>query len=168
VTWIASGKSKKGWIIGGSIAGGVLLVLVIIAVTRLGGASSVGTVGQSVRDGNLEYTVTRTRVGTDFGNAWPRAGNELFVASVTVKNIGKKFESVSAVDQVAASATKHYNGFAFATDDSSGLLDTEGVVLKPGSTISLEIPWNVPVGTKVLYLELHGGDSSGGARVNLK
>lgn len=134
---------------------------------------SVGSVGQPVRDGNLEFTVTNTKVGTDwFANGMPGSGNVYFVASVTVKDTGTLSESVSPVDQVAVVGTNQYNGFAFAvSSDSSGSgkgeLDSATLVLAPGATTSLQIPWVVPVGTKVSYLILHTSGSSSGARINI-
>ncbi len=169
---------NRGWIIGWSIAAVAFVVVVVVAVLIAVNSSnstggSVGSVGQPVRDGNLEFTVTDTKVVTDgFANGAPSSGHEYFVASVTVKNIGTQSESLSPVNQVAVVGASEYKGFAFAVNSESsgsgkGTLAPNTILLTPGATTSLQIPWNLPVGIKVLYLLLHASDSSSGARINL-
>lgn len=171
-------KGNKGWIIGGSVAAGSLVVSVVVAVLIAVNSSnnpggSAGSVGQPVRDGNLEFTVTETKVVTDgFANGAPSSGHEYFVASVTVKDIGTGSESLSPVDQVAVVGASRYNGFAFVVNSESsgsgtGTLAPETLLLTPGATTSLQIPWNPPTGIKVSYLLLHTSGSSSGARINI-
>ncbi|MGV1036947.1 MAG: DUF4352 domain-containing protein [Candidatus Nanopelagicales bacterium] len=127
-------------------------------------------VGQPIRSGNFEFTVTNpTVLNSTLGASeeTPYLG-EWFVVNVTIKNIGKQSQTLRSYEQVAFDTNnQNFTGdFLVAGGVAGGSVDTSKP-MTPGDSVSMQIAWDVPSGTEVSYLVLHGSDSSNGARVNI-
>jgi hypothetical protein len=174
---------KKRFIFLAAIA---LIVIIVIASqggggsspsasTTGGGSGSGGTktagLNQPVRDGKFEFTVT----GVDCSkNTLGQSGlttqaNGVFcVASMTVKNIGNEAQTLDATSQVGYDAQKR----KYSTDTKAEFyLPNQGGALfnqlNPGSSVTGQVVYDVPAGTKLTKLELHDSMLSGGVIVNL-
>ncbi|MCU1614694.1 MAG: hypothetical protein JWO98_2234 [Frankiales bacterium] len=140
-----------------------------------GGGSSSGakTVGlnQPARDGKFEFTVTgvdcsKNTIGNDPVST--KANGVFCIASLTVKNIGDQAQTLDATSQVGYDAQKR----KYSTDTKSEFyLPNQGGALfnqlNPGSSVTGQIVFDVPAGTKLTKLELHDSMLSGGVDVNL-
>jgi hypothetical protein len=137
-----------------------------------GGGSSENAVGlnQAARDGKFEFTVTgqdcsKNTIGTS--PLSKTAQGTFCVVSLTVKNIGNEAQLLDASSQKALDAA----GKEYSADSSAAMYmgDTNTFLnqLNPGSTVTGQIAYDVPVGTKLTKLELHDSPFSGGVTVNL-
>jgi hypothetical protein len=140
-----------------------------------GGTSSSGakTVGlnQAARDGKFEFTVTGVDCSQNTIGADPvstKANGVFCVVSMTVQNIGNEAQTLVATNQYGYDA----QGKKFSTDTKSEFyLPNQGGALfnqlNPGSSVTGQIVYDVPAGTKLTKLELHDSMLSGGVSVNL-
>jgi hypothetical protein len=128
-------------------------------------------IGDPVRDGKFEFTVTKLdcsqkRVGSEFLNA--EAQGKFCMVSVTVKNIGKEAQTFSGSSQKAYDA----EGTEFSNDTTAEIYANEGTPtflqeINPGNGVKGKIIYDVPKSTKLTSLELHDSMFSGGVKVSL-
>jgi hypothetical protein len=164
----------------------VVIVIIVIATksgggssssssSASGGASSSGTktvgLNQPARDGKFEFTVTgvdcsKNTIGNDPVST--TANGVFCIVSMNVKNIGDQAQTLDATSQYGYDA----QGKKYSTDTKSEFyLPNQGGALfnqlNPGSSVSGQIVYDVPAGTKLTKLELHDSSFSGGVDVNL-
>lgn len=134
-------------------------------------APAAAKVGQAVRDGKFEFTVTKikcgvTRVGTEYFGQ--KAQGQFCLVTVKVSNIAKESQSFSSSSQKAFGA----DGAAFETDDAAGLYikdnDTLFTTINPGNTVTGVLVFDIPKTAKLAKLELHDSPFSGGVLVTIK
>jgi hypothetical protein len=174
-------KKKRFWL----LAIIVLIVIIVIISTSggggssssssSGGASSGGTktagLNQPVRDGKFQFTVTgvdcsQNTLGTD--PITTKANGTFCVVSMTVQNIGNQAQTLDATSQYGYDSQNR----KYSTDTSAEIYlpNTGGALfnqLNPGSSVTGQIVYDVPGGTKLTKLELHDSAFSGGVDVNL-
>ena len=132
----------------------------------------IGTLGQSVRDGKFSFVVTsRQEPGktiTDRLGHTQTAQGEFVIVRVSVANIGYEARTLNATDQFLIND----KGQRYATSSAVSVLrGTEMIFqqrINPGSTVN-DVPllFDVPAGTSIADVELHGSLSSAGVKVTL-
>jgi hypothetical protein len=131
----------------------------------------VAKIGDPVRDGKFEFTVTKVKcgvakVGSDLINE--KAQGQFCLVTVTVKNIGKEPQHFSDSNQKGYAA----DGTEFSTDSGAGLLANEDAntifnEINPGNQVTGVLVFDIPKGAKLAKLELHDSAFSGGVTVEL-
>src|SRR3954466_1418390 len=166
----------------------IIVIIVIIAIATKsggsspssslasdGGSSSGGAkaagLNQPARDGRFQFTVTsvdcsQNTLGTD--PVTTQANGVFCVASITVANIGNQAQTLDATSQYGYDAQNH----KYSTDTAAEIYLPNGGggpfnQLNPGSSVTGQIVYDVPAGTKLTKLELHDSAFSGGVDVNL-
>lgn len=161
----------------------VIALIIIIAIasnsggsgSTSGGASSSGAkavgLNQPVKDGKFQFTVTgidcsKNTIGVDPVST--KANGTFCIVSMTVQNIGNQAQTLDATSQYGYDA----QGKKYSTDTKSEfyLPNAGGALfnqLNPGSSVTGQIVYDVPAGTKLTKLELHDSVLSGGVDVNL-
>jgi Domain of unknown function (DUF4352) len=123
---------------------------------------SPGAIGQVVRDGTFDFTVTQVNSSPTVGDR--RAQGVYATVSLTVKNVGVEPE--------------RFEWFAQRLKDSIGrqywavfvvplLFGNVVNAVDPGLEVRINVAFDVPPGTKPTQIVLHESLSSDGARVNL-
>jgi hypothetical protein len=126
------------------------------------------SVGQPVRDGNFEFTVTgidRTPVVADpeFPELQKTAQGEFLLVEMTVTNVGTEPQTFFASFNELSDGTT-----TFESDDEAWIyLGNTLADLNPGDSIDTAIVYDVPVGTDPESIELHDGPFSDGVTVGL-
>jgi len=126
-------------------------------------------VGDAVRDGKFEFTVTGTRTAHRLGNDWinTTAGGTFFLVSVTVRNIsdeGKTF--VSIAQKLHDAEGRDYTADARATLylwQVGNLVDR----IDPGGSVHATVVFDIPADARPARIELHDSLLSGGVDVRL-
>ncbi len=155
-------------------------VLLVVAVVFLGGCGAfallVGTavshdrgpasMGAEVRDGKFAFVVQRVDTSNQLGTTKPRG--TFVTVTMTVTNIGGQPQSFFVANQKLLDKA----GRSFAADSMVALeMNSNGTSMltdmNPGFTISVLVPFDVPLGTAPDVVELHDSAFSGGARVKL-
>lgn len=133
-------------------------------------ADSSAGVGQEVRDGKFAFTVTGVRTSPDTGTS--KARGEFIIVTMTVKNTGNEPQSFFVENQKLFDG----DGKQFAADSMAAIELNSGangentsmlVNMNPGFTITAQVPFDVPPGTKATVIELHDSAFSGGVKVKL-
>lgn len=127
--------------------------------------------GQPVRDGKFEFTVTAVKYGVAQvgGSALNKTAQGQFVLiSVTVKNIGQEPQTFDGSNQTAKSA----GGAEFDNDTTAEIYansqsQTFLEKINPGNQVSGVIVFDIPKGEKLASLVLHDSMFSGGVTVDL-
>jgi hypothetical protein len=128
-------------------------------------------IGDAVRDGKFEFTVTKVqkgvaKVGDEFLNE--KAQGQFVLVHVTVKNIGKEAQTFDDGNQTLRDA----DGRKFDADSEAGIyLDDSNAFLNdinPGNTVKGIVVFDVPKDAKLASIELHDAMFSGGVTVSLK
>ncbi|GIF04218.1 DUF4352 domain-containing protein [Actinoplanes siamensis] len=129
-------------------------------------------IGDPVRDGKLEFTITKmscgkTTVGSEYLNK--KAQGQFCLISLTVKNIGKEAQTFAGSVQKAydAKGTEFSNDTAaeiYANADAQTFLND----INPGNAVTGNLIFDVPKSTKLTRIELHDSFFSGGVEVQLK
>jgi hypothetical protein len=161
----------------------IIAIIVIIAVATSGGSDSPSSSGggsaadpaktaglnQPVRDGKFEFTVTgvdcsQSTIGTD--PIVDKANGVFCIASMTVKNVGDAAQTLDATSQFGYDAANLKYSSDTAAEiylpDGGGALFNQ---LNPGTSVTGQIVYDVPAGTKLTKLELHDSMFSGGVDV---
>lgn len=134
------------------------------------GDSATAGVGQEVRDGKFAFTVTNVRTAPDAGTS--KARGEFVIVTMTVTNIGNQPQSFFVQNQKLFDS----GGREFAADSMAALGingDENGdntsmlTDMNPGFKVTVQVPFDVPPGTKPATLELHDSAFSGGVKVKL-
>lgn len=127
-------------------------------------------VGQKVRDGQFEFTVTKVQkgvksVGDQYVNQ--KAQGQYVLVSVTVSNIGDKAQMLSDSSQKARDA----KGREFSTDTAAAIYMKNNQVflneINPGNSVKGTLVFDMPKGTEPASLELHDSPFSDGVTVKL-
>jgi hypothetical protein len=128
--------------------------------------------GRTFRDGTFAFVVTSMqRPGRTLANrsgTQQTAQGEFVIVQVNVTNVGGKARTLSPTDQFVISDT----GQRFAPSPAiTSLKDADRIFLttiNPGSTvIGAPLLFDVPHGTRIASIELHGSTSSAGVQVTL-
>jgi hypothetical protein len=165
----------------------VLLVAGIFAACCAGGATlallssaafnGTGTFGSAppglntpVRDGRLEFTVTSVSCGHEsVGTLITRdAQGQFCIVDLSVRNIGTSDQLLLDSAQVAIGT----DGAEYDADSQAGVIASNNIstwinLVKPGSTVTGKIVYDLPDGTSISKLELHDSAFSGGTTVTL-
>ncbi|KOU24405.1 DUF4352 domain-containing protein [Streptomyces sp. WM6368] len=126
-------------------------------------------VGEAVRDGKFEFTVTRLQagVGNVGGEYGQDAQGQFFLVHMTVKNIGDKAQTFDGSDQELIDR----NGSKYSADTAAGIyLDGSESFLEqinPGNVVDGVVVFDVPKGADPVRIELHDSMFSGGTTVDL-
>lgn len=194
LTQISSRKENgKGLAIAGVVIGCVLVLLQLAIFSSIvGGAKvatnttnntsqnststkiepKVATIGQPVRDGKFEFTVTsvdcgKSSVGGEFLNK--NAQGQFCLLNLTVKNIGNESQTFSDYGQLLfdAKGNKYSSdsGASFyANPSGSTFLNT----INPGNVVTGAVVFDIPKEVVPTQAELHDSSYSGGVKVNLQ
>jgi hypothetical protein len=128
--------------------------------------------GDPVRDGKFEFTVTEVECGQTSvgqGGLTQTAQGQFCLVSVTVKNIGDEPQTMSDGNQKGIGS----NGSEYATDSVAGMyLNQENADLwlsqiNPGNQVTGVLVFDVPGDVTLRSLKLHDSLFSGGVTVNL-
>ncbi len=126
-------------------------------------------VGEAVRDGKFEFTVTRLQPGVgNVGGEYGRdAQGQFFLVHMTVKNIGDKAQTFAGSDQKLMDR----NGSKYSADTAAGLyLDGSESFLEqinPGNAVDGVVVFDIPKGADPVRIELHDSMFSGGTTIDL-
>lgn len=196
--WVPNTPKAKGSWFGRhkilTAVGGLVVLIVVIAAATSGGGSKTAPaassntpaaakpppvkaapkgarIGQAVRDGKFEFTVTRVqpgiaRVGTaDLGQA---AQGQFVFVYVTVRNIGGQAQTFDGSSQYLYDrADRKYDADSAAAvylDSSKSFLND----INPGNAVSGIVVFDVPKATVPVRAELHDSPFSVGAKVALR
>lgn len=130
------------------------------------------TIGESIRDGRFVFTVTSvhrpSKTLTDRLGATETAEGAYVIVRVNVANIGGEARTLTATEQFLLDD----NGQRFGTSSAiSSLAGAETIFLgkiNPGHTVKdAPLLFDVPAGTTIASIELHGSLSSTGVKVRL-
>ena len=133
-------------------------------------ATEATGIGQPVRDGKFEFTVsgvdcTRNELGTDPIST--TAQGVFCIVSLNVTNVGDEAQYFDASSQKALDGQgREYSadsGSAIYLDNPNSFLEQ----LNPGSTVDGQLVYDVPAGTQLTQIELHDSMFSSGVTVNL-
>ncbi|MFJ3827804.1 DUF4352 domain-containing protein [Streptomyces sp. NPDC090046] len=126
-------------------------------------------VGEPVRDGKFEFTVTRLQPGVgNVGGAYGQdAQGQFLLVHVTVKNIGDRAQTFDGADHKLIDR----NGSKYSADTAAALyLDGSESFLQqinPGVVVDGIVVFDVPKGADPVRMELHDSLFSGGTTVDL-
>jgi hypothetical protein len=172
-------KRKWPWIVGGTVVVAILGVGLYTLV--LGGtdpdppatsqAAAAGKMGQAATDGGFQFMVSGMKCGAKSVGGdllGHEAKGQFCILDVQIKNVGGAAEKFDHMPQKVYDAEKNeYTADAVAgtyanTDQPTFLAD-----INPGSTMTGELVFDVPPGTKPTSVELHESMSTPGVRVPL-
>lgn len=136
--------------------------------------AEVAKIGQAVRDGKFEFTVTgfscgKTSVG-DNPYLTKQAQGQFCMLNVTVKNIGDQQQSLFSANQKLLNGNTEYSADDTATlyAGPSGSTSTWLNNINPGNSVSGVIVFDVPKDVTPTQAELHDSAFSGGVKINLQ
>lgn len=124
-----------------------------------------------VRDGKLEFTVTRVSCGSrTLGNdaVMRKAQGEYCLVGVTVKNLGDEAQIFAGGSQTALDAKNvaySHDGSAEFTVNATTQAFLEQI--DPEQSVKGTLVFDVPKGTELTAIELHDSYLSGGVKVRL-
>ncbi len=127
-------------------------------------------VGQTVRDGKFEFTVTKVekrvaKVGNQYLNQ--KAQGQYVLVHVTVKNIGDEAQLFSDSSQKVRDA----KGREFSADTSAAIYIEDNKVflneINPGNSVKGILVFDMPRDAAPATIELHDSPFSGGVTVRL-
>jgi len=135
--------------------------------------ASVAKIGEAVRDGKFEFTVTsftcgKTSVGTN-PYLTKEAQGQFCLLDVSVKNIGTEAQIFDSSSQYLFDT----GGSKLSADGSASLYaNPEGSTflnqINPGSSVSGTVVFDVAKGITPVSAELHDSAFSNGVKVNLQ
>lgn len=137
-------------------------------------ATGGSQIGQSVRDGDFEFVVTKAEsAGSVLGNQQylkETAQGEWFVVTMKVTNIGNEAQMLDAGDQKAFNASNQEFSASMQGSLAANNHKTTTFLnnINPGNSVSGKIAFDVPKGTDITRLELHDSILSGGVSLQLK
>jgi multidrug efflux pump subunit AcrB len=133
-------------------------------------ADRTAKVGEKVRDGQFEFTVTKVQKGvTSVGNEYlnQKAQGQYVLAGVTVTNIGDKPQLLGDSSQKVRDA----KGREFSADSTAGIYLEDNKVflneINPGNSVKGTLVFDMPKGSEPASIELHDSPFSGGVTVQL-
>lgn len=127
-------------------------------------------VGQTVRDGKFEFTVTKVEKGVaKVGNQYlnQKAQGQYVLVHVTVKNIGDEAQLLADSSQKVRDA----KGREFSADTSAAIYIEDNKVflneINPGNSVKGILVFDMPKDATPATIELHDSPFSGGVTVRL-
>jgi hypothetical protein len=149
---------------------GGLVSSVLIGVNRFRHANPnrPATLGQTVRDGGLEFTVDEVTCGTDDELLGTNPQGQYCVASIAARNVGRTPETFDVMWQRAFAP----NGTEFAADEQVSFFVNAGNPsfdrdINPGNHIRAYVVYDIPADNSISRLDLHASDSSRGVEVKV-
>lgn len=135
-----------------------------------GGAPTTAKIGQKVRDGQLEFTVTKVQKGVkSVGDQYlnEKAQGQFVLVSVTVSNIGDQAQLLSDSSQKVRDA----KGREFSSDTGAAIYVKDNKVfleeINPGNAVKGTLVFDMPKGIEPASIELHDSPFSDGVTVQL-
>ncbi|GAA2745331.1 DUF4352 domain-containing protein [Terrabacter aerolatus] len=135
------------------------------------GAPASAKVGQKVRDGQFEFTVTKVQKGVkSVGDQYlnEKAQGQFVLVNVTVSNIGDSAQTLSDSSQKVRDA----KGREFSSDTAAAIYVKDNKVfleeINPGNTVKGTLVFDMPKGTEPASIELHDSPFSDGITVQLR
>ncbi|MFJ3963953.1 DUF4352 domain-containing protein [Streptomyces sp. NPDC090036] len=126
--------------------------------------------GEPVRDGKFEFTVTRLQPGVSHvgGGAYGQdAQGQFFLVHMTVRNIGDRAQIFDGSDQKLIDR----NGSKYSADVGASLLidGSESFLeqINPGNAVDGIVVFDIPKGADPVRIELHDSLFSGGITADL-
>lgn len=133
-------------------------------------APAAAKVGQKVRDGQFEFTVTKVRTGVaTVGDRYlnERAQGQYVLVDITVTNIGDQAQLLSDSSQKLSDD----RGRQFSTDTTAAIYLKDNKVflneINPGNSLKGTLVFDMPKGAKPVTLELHDSPFSDGVSVSI-
>ncbi len=121
-----------------------------------------GAIGQKVRDGTFDFTVTEVNRSRTFRDQ--RAQGVYVIVALTVKNIGVEPVMFQwSAQQLRDSIGRQYSPIFMVPSLFGNVVNA----IDPGQEVPIKLPFDVPPGTKPTQIVLHEARSSDGAPVNL-
>ena len=141
------------------------------SAARSVGATRQGPVevGQPTRDGGLEFVVTGVACGQQQIGLEPAvvARGEYCLVSIAVRNVGREPQLFSDASQRAYAGGTEFspdvNAGLYANRDAAGFLNG----MRAGESVTAEVVFDVPRGTRLTYLRLRASGTSRGVLVVL-
>jgi Domain of unknown function (DUF4352) len=130
--------------------------------TRLDTTVPPAVIGQIVRDGTFDFTVTQVNSSRTFGTA--RAQGVYVIVTLTVKNVGVDPEVFDRSAQLLEDSTERRYSTSFMDPPYLGDI---GNSVDAGLQVNVKLAFDVPPGTKPTQIVLHESQSSDGIPVNL-
>ncbi len=135
-----------------------------------GDAAAAAKVGQKVRDGQFEFTVTKVQKGVEsVGDEYlnEKAQGQYVLVSVTVSNIGDTAQLLADSSQKVRDAKGRE--FSSATGAAIYLKDNKVFLneINPGNAVKGTLVFDMPKGTEPASIELHDSPFSDGVVVQL-
>ncbi|GAA3694450.1 DUF4352 domain-containing protein [Terrabacter ginsenosidimutans] len=134
-------------------------------------APATAKVGQKVRDGQFEFTVTKVQKGVkSVGDQYlnEKAQGQFVLVNVTVSNIGDAAQTLSDSSQKVRDA----KGREFSSDTAAAIYVKDNKVfleeINPGNTVKGTLVFDMPKGTEPASIELHDSPFSDGVTVQLR
>lgn len=173
-------KVVLGLIVGAVVIGGIFAITGGKSKTDTASASTPtaaaeaepapATIGTPVRDGDFEFVVQsvqpgQTKIGGDILNT--KAQGEFVVVTIKVTNSSNEAQSFFGSNIKARDAANR----EFEADSTAAIYlpDSKSLYekLNPGNSVTGQLVFDVPAGTKLSTLELHDSAFSDGVLVTL-
>jgi hypothetical protein len=122
-----------------------------------------GAIGQKVRDGTFDFTVTQVNRSRTFRDK--RAQGEYVSVALTAKNVGVEPVLFQWSAQQLEDSTRRQYSANFMVPSLFGNVVVNAI--DPGQEVPIKLVFDVPPGTKLTRIVLHESNSSAGAPVNL-
>lgn len=136
-----------------------------------GATESAGVIGEPVRDGQFEFTVTDIETGIDsvgdgFSSEQPQG--QFVIVDVSVHNIGDDAQTfTSGAQNLIDSQEREFDAASatavMALPDSEAFLEE----INPGNAVDGQLLFDVPDDVELTSIELHDSPFSGGVVVDI-
>ncbi|HWE90653.1 MAG TPA: DUF4352 domain-containing protein [Pseudonocardiaceae bacterium] len=170
---------KWPWVLLGLV---VVIVIIVVTTSNSGSKPSVSDssgsrvhIGQSVRDGKFQFTITSVSTTKSVGDVQNGLGDtaqgQFVILHLTVQNIGDQAQALDDGSQyIYDSQSRKYSASTPADIDLSGAgsANTWLQDINPGNTVQGQMAFDMPTGTVADHAELHDSPFSGGVTVALR
>jgi len=135
-------------------------------------AEPAAGVGDAVRDGKFEFTVTNVETGVDeVGDEFlsSQAQGSYTLVAMTVENIGEEAQTffsdnVTGTDSKGRELASDSEAGIYANEDNTGWIEE----INPGNSIEAIVVFDVAKGADLLAINVHDSAFSGGAQISLE
>ena len=131
--------------------------------SQINTAVQPGAIGQKVRDGTFDFTVTQCNSSRTFRDK--RAQGAYVIVALTAKNVGVEPVLFEWAAQQLEDSTRRQYSANFMVPSLFG--NVVANTIDPGQEVPIKLVFDVPPGTKPTRIVLHESPSSAGAPVNL-
>ena len=164
------------------VVGALIVIIILAAVLGSGGnggssasgggsGSTAAHIGDKVRDGKFQFTITKVTHARRVGGAYlnKTAQGRYTIVSVRVTNIGSQTQTLDDSSQYAFDAS----GRKFTADSTADIYMASGQHstwlqdINPGNTVTGKIAFDMPRGDKAVKVEVHDSAFSDGVTVRL-